>query len=207
MKKEQKIIFFSILALVIFFVVGANLYKPAQSNTVAKDLLYTDYSYQKGEKNAKVKLVEFFDPACGTCAQFHFFIKDILTKYDGKIELTLRYAPFHPNVSEVVKILEASREQNLYEETLELVFKTQDKWVINHTANLDELWKILQASWIDIERLKKAMRDKKIEEHIDTDIKAVEALNIKQTPTFYVNGKELLDFGSKQLLELIESAL
>ena len=47
-------------------------------------------SFTIGNVNAKVQLVEFFDPACETCAQFHPYVKDIMKQNEGKIKLVLR---------------------------------------------------------------------------------------------------------------------
>ena len=62
-------------------------------STLAKEkamLFKRDYSYTVGPDDAKVQLVEFFDPACETCAQFHPYVKEIMKENEGKIQLVLR---------------------------------------------------------------------------------------------------------------------
>ena len=43
-------------------------------------LFQRDYSFVIGNEDAKVQLVEFFDPACETCALFHPHVKEIMKK-------------------------------------------------------------------------------------------------------------------------------
>ena len=131
--QNKKLVFISLLVIGILFIAGV-FYKNSQNkvieNVIDRDLLVKDYSIVKGDENASVEVVEFFDPACGTCAQFYPFVKEIMKKHPEQIQLILRYAPFHENSDEVVKIIEASREQNLYLETLEFFFATQTKLVL-----------------------------------------------------------------------------
>ena len=47
-------------------------------------LFQRDYSFVIGNEDAKVQLVEFFDPACETCALFHPHVKEIMKKMRGK---------------------------------------------------------------------------------------------------------------------------
>jgi protein-disulfide isomerase len=42
---------------------------------------------------------------------------------------------------------------------------------------------------------------------IEQDMADVKALNVQKTPGYFVNGKPLLDFGYKQLYQLIQTEL
>lgn len=207
MKKEQKIVFFTIIVLCLAFVIGSNFYKSSQTNKTDNSLLIKDYSMKFGDDNAKVKLVEFFDPACGTCAQFYFLVEDLMHKHEGKIQLILRYAPFHKNSSEVVKILEAAKKQNMFKETLEALFTTQEQWINHHEVNPYAAWAIVSKLWLDVEKLKKDAQDPLIEMMIKQDLQDANTLHVNKTPSYFVNGKPLVKFGYKELVELIESEL
>ena len=67
----------------------------------------------KGPKDAKVTIVEFFDPACGTCSQFFPLLNNLIKQYPGKIKVMMRYAPLHKGSDQVVKMLEAAHEVRL----------------------------------------------------------------------------------------------
>lgn len=211
--KKQKIVIVSAIGLIAFFLVAGSMYKNQQfkneSSLINQNAssLTREYSIRKGNENAKVEIVEFFDPACGTCAQFHPLIDDIMKKNEGNIKLVLRYAPFHNGSREVVKMLEAARMQDKFWQTLEVVFNTQQFWVVGHTAHGEKLWNYLPQAGLDIDRLVKDMADPQIDKHIDQDMADVKTLGVHQTPEFFVNGKPLEKFGYQQLKDLINSEL
>lgn len=149
MTNDKKLIIFTLLSAFLLFSLGTYYYKNfASSNQLAdetsKNMLIRSYAFKEGNDDAKVKLVEFFDPACGTCAEFYPYIKEILKEKNPNVQLILRYAPFHENSLEVVKILEATKQQSLYLETLEYLFSTQRYWVENHVVQVDKVWKLLE---------------------------------------------------------------
>lgn len=72
-------------------------------------LLVRDYSPTKGSDDAKVTIVEFFDPACETCKAFHPFIGNLMAAHPGKIKVVMRNAAFHHGSDYVVAMLEAAR--------------------------------------------------------------------------------------------------
>lgn len=212
--QNKKIVIISIVCLVALFFVGGYVYKNKQSEEIASNVkanysaLVREHSYVKGNKNAKVELVEFFDPACGTCAQFHPYVKEIMKKNDGNIKLVLRYAPFHKNSDEVVKMLEATKKQGKFDEVLELVFVTQQYWVKNHVGQLNILWQILlKSELVDMNRLADDLKDPKLDEIVKQDLADAKTLGASKTPSYFVNGKPLENFGLNQLVDLINSEL
>ena len=110
-----------------------------------------------GDANAKVHIVEFFDPACGTCRDFYPFVKRLMEAHPGRIRLSVRYAPFHRGSDEVVKMLEAARRQGKYWPALEAILAAQPRWVVNHTARADLAWPALEGLGLDLPRLKADM--------------------------------------------------
>lgn len=211
--QNKKSVIISIVVLLAVFIGGISFYKSAQSEKVSSMskenalLLQRPYSVVVGNKDAKVQLVEFFDPACGTCAQFHPLIKDVLKKHDGKIKLVLRYAPFHQNSNYAVMMLESARAQGKFMETLEFMFKTRDSWIEGHTVNPKKLWNLLPQVGLDMDKLSKSMNDPKLNEIIAQDLADAEALGQTKTPGYLVNGKPLQTFGYEPLMDLINSEL
>ncbi len=56
-------------------------------------------------------VVEFFDPACETCAAFKPRVKEFMVANPDRIRLVLRYPDFHNGSDQVVAVLEATRKQ------------------------------------------------------------------------------------------------
>ena len=90
-----------------------------------------------GEASAKVHIVEFLDPACETCAEFFPIAKQYLADNPGKIRLSVRHVAFHDGSEYAVRVLEASRKQDKYWQTLEALLRSQHQWAPNHVAQPD----------------------------------------------------------------------
>ena len=160
-----------------------------------------------GEPTAPVHIVEFLDPACGTCGDFYPFVKKMMAANPGKIRVSVRYAPFHPGSDQVVKVLEAARMQGQFSQTLEALFASQAVWVQNHHANVDLIWGPLGALGLDLERLKTDMNSPEIAQRVQRDLADANSLGVAMTPEFFVNAKPMPSFGYEQLKTLVDDAL
>jgi protein-disulfide isomerase len=210
-KKKQNIVLISAVCLIIAFVLGGYLYKSQQAKKLdfmARENASTfvrDYSVTLGSNEAKVYIVEFFDPACETCKDFYPLVKNLIAANEGKTKLVMRYAPFHPNSDYFVKILEAARNQGKFWEALEVMYKYQHYWASHHQPQPELIWQFLPEAGLNLEQIRKEMNDPEIARRIEQDIADAKALNVRQTPEFFVNGRPLPSFGYNQLKELIES--
>ncbi len=209
--KAKIIIILSALSVLGIFAFGVFYVNKTKSNSsIGKEtnIIYNKNSFTYGNKNAKVHIVEFFDPACGACADFHFLLKEIIAQHPNDIKVTLRHAPFHKGSKYVGRILEASREQGKFKDILEELFKKQSLWASHTSPRIEAIWSFLPyIKGLNMEKLIEDMKNPITSTIIDKDIKDGKALKVKQTPTFFVNGKELLDFGRNQLEALINSEL
>jgi protein-disulfide isomerase len=160
-----------------------------------------------GSADAPVVIVEFFDPACETCAAFYPIVKQIRAGNPDSIAVVLRYAPFHKGSAKVVAALEAARKQDKYWPALEALLKTQSDWAANHEAHLDRVWPHLKKAGLDVASLQADMADPAIARVISQDLSDAQAFRVGKTPEFFVNGKPLQRFGQEQLKALVASEL
>ena len=199
--------------LVLVFVIGIFAYESDRRDKSAKaaeqnlTLLAREHAPGLGPAEAKVHLIEFFDPACGTCREFYPLVKDLMKANHDKMRLSLRYAPFHAGSDNVVKILEAARKQGKFWETLETVLASQSRWAPNHKAELELLWPQLGNLGLDLDRIQRDMNAPEIERVITQDLADAKALNVTMTPEFFVNGRPLPSFGYEQLRDLVNDAV
>jgi len=170
-------------------------------------ILERSHSPTKGDKNAKVTIVEFFDPACETCKAFSPFLKQAMAAHPGKIRLVMRYLPLHQGSDEVVKILQASHQQNKFWEILDDAYASQSTWTKHHVVQPQLFWRMIAYSKLDIEKTKLDAKSTAIAQQIQQDISDARQLNVTKTPGFFVNGKPLTNFGYRQLQELIETEI
>jgi len=156
-----------------------------------------------GPQNAQVTIVEFFDPSCEACRAFYPIVKQIMARYPEQVRLVLRYAPLHEGSDQAVRILEAARKQDRLIPVLEAMLAGQPNWAAHGAPNLDIAWQIAGAAGLDLDRARADAQGEDITAVLAQEIADLEALGVSQTPTFYVNGRELLDFGPQQLADLV----
>ena len=211
--KKNVVLIGSILLVVVIFALGMFAFqgrKAEESTTLATKNaanLVQFYSPTTGAADAKVTLVEFFDPSCEACRAFYPLVKSILDEHKGKIKLVLRYAAFHKDSDIVVKILEASKAQNLYWQSLEAVLLSQPEWADHGAPQVNKIWPYLKAAGLDVEKAKTDMKSPAIESILKQDMADVAAFKVQKTPTFYVNGKPLLNFGEDALRALVKQEI
>lgn len=211
---KQKNLFIAAAGLLIAaFIVGAFLYKNHQVEQAAQTArqnqaaLVRAHSPSFGNPGAPVHIVEFFDPACGTCRDFYPMVKNLMAEHPGKVRLSVRYAPFHQGSDQVVRVLEAARNQGMFKQALEALFAAQHTWVQNHTAQVDFIWGPLSGLGLDMERIKNDMNSAEVVRVIQQDLADAKTMGVTMTPEFFVNGKPLPSFGFEQLKQLVGDEL
>ena len=160
-----------------------------------------------GREDAAVTVVEFFDPSCEACRAFYPIVKQILAAHPDDVRVVLRYTPLHEGSDEAVRILEAARLQDKFEPVLEALLARQPEWAIHSAPDLGKAWGFAEVAGLDIERAKRDADSAEIAEVLRQDIEDMEAAKIERTPTFFVNGKPLNEFGPQQLYDLIVSEI
>ncbi|MBU8541996.1 DsbA family protein [Falsiroseomonas tokyonensis] len=158
-----------------------------------------------GRAEAPVTMVEFLDPSCEACRAFHSVVKQILARYPDDVRVVVRYAPFHQGSDEAVRILEAARLQNLFEPVLEQLFMRQPQWAAHDAPNLPLAWPIAAEAGLDLARARRDAAAPAVDAVLRQDVADIQAIGVRQTPTFFVNGKPLPSFGARQLTELVEA--
>jgi len=211
---SKKSIFISVACILLLaFGLAAFIYKNHQSNLQGAGergklaVFERQGAPIKGPIDAKVTIVEFFDPACGTCADFYQLTNQLIDKYPGKVRVMMRYAPLHKGSDEVVRMLEAAHLQGKFFPALELLFSNQRRWIVNHVSQPNRARGILNGMALDHERLAADVNQSVVSEAVQQDIRDVQVFNIQATPEFFVNGRSLPSFGFKQLSQLVEKAV
>jgi len=211
----QKALLFVVAAagLALLFVLGTLAYKSekvdasvqlAESNRAR---LVRMHSPTLGKDDAPVVIVEFLDPACGTCREFYPLVKAMMAANPDKIRLVLRYAPFHDGSDKVVAALAAARKQGKLWPALEALLASQDAWAPNHRPQIALALKHLEGLGLNLEQLRADMAAPEIAAMIAQDLEDAQALDVTKTPEFFVNGKPLPTFGYEPLKKLVDDAV
>jgi len=212
--QNKKLVISSILVLILIFLGLGYFYKNGE---VKKEELQTksnsnslirDHSIKFGDNKKNISVVEFLDPECESCALFHPIMRKLYKEYHEDIQLVIRYVPNHKNSRFAVKILEASRVQNKYEEVLSVIFEKQPLWAQHNNEKPELLWEFLSIiPDLDINKLKEDSNSTEIEKIMDIDKEDANQLNVRGTPTIFINEKRLSVLSQKELFDMVESEI
>ena len=199
--KNKKLVSLALLILIALFIGAIYAYKNIENKKVenvstydyAKEPFVRAHSPSFGDNEKNIYVVEFLDPECESCALFHKIIKKFYKENYKDIKLVVRYLANHKNSDFAIKILEASRLQNKYNEVLETIYKTQGIWADHNNEKPQLLWDILsKIDGLNIEKIKQDMNNPKFDEIINIDRMDAQNLYVRGTPAVFINGKKLL---------------
>ena len=211
--KREALLVTAAVGLLLAFLFGTLIYKSAKSDSSAqlaernRAHLVRMHSPTLGREDAPVVIVEFLDPACGTCREFYPLVKKMMAANPDRIRLVLRYAPFHDGSDKVVAVLAAARKQGKFWPALEALLAAQAEWAPHHKPQVGMVWKHLEGLGLNLEQLRFDMIAPEITRMIAQDLEDARALNVTQTPEFFVNGKPLPSFGYEPLKKLVDDAV
>lgn len=143
----------------------------------------------RGPASAPVLIVEYTDFECPYCSRGAESMKAVLQKYEGKVRVTLKHLPlpFHKMAKPAARYFEAVRLQSP-----EMAWKFHDKVFGNQGGLRDKGEDFLLATakevGADVAKLKKELKDSKIDKKIDADLKEAREFGFSGTPSFLVGG-------------------
>jgi protein-disulfide isomerase len=203
----------STLVIVLAFIVAVAVFQMQQAeqnkNVAANSVTTVERvsAPTKGPQNAKVTIVEFFDPACETCSVFYPMVNELIQQYPGKVKVMMRYAPLHKGSDQVVKLLEAAHLQGQFWPAVEILFANQQRWTQHHVAQPQRARSLLANLLLDSAQFNRDVSSENIRNIVAQDVLDGKTLEVRATPQFFVNGKPLVNFGYKQLTALVEEAI
>jgi protein-disulfide isomerase len=199
--------------LVVAFAIGmhfADQRKRGEAEAVAQSSqaeLVREHSPSMGSDDARVTIVEWFDPACETCAVFYPIVKSMLREHPDQLRLVVRYMPLHAGSIDVVRILEAARLQGKFWEALEVGYANQAAWAINHHADPQLFWQSIGGVGLSADQVSADMQNPVVMSNIERDVLDGQQLGVDKTPGFFVNGRPLSPFGEASLRRLVDEEL
>jgi len=207
---KKWIVILTAAAVVVALIAATMVFRNRSSVEVTQALqnnnesLVRAHSPVYGNPDAKVTIVEFFDPACETCRVFYPIVKRMVNSSFGQVRLVVRYAPLHKGSDTAVKILEAARKQDKYWEVVEKAFANQSQWAAHGNPQPELIWDVLKDTGLDVAKARADAGSPEIEQRLRQDVADMTALKVERTPGFFVNGRPLEIFGDEQLKTLVQ---
>ncbi|OHC56167.1 MAG: disulfide bond formation protein DsbA [Rhodobacterales bacterium RIFCSPHIGHO2_02_FULL_62_130] len=171
------------------------------------NLLIRPHSPVLGPADAPVTLVEFFDPSCEACRAFHPVVQEIRRQFPTQVRVVMRYTVFHQGSDEAVRILEVARMQDKFEQVLDAILEKQPTWALHDGPQMDVAWRVAGAVGLDLKKSETERLFPGITGVLNQDAADVEALGIRQTPTFFLNGKRLENVSAESLIADVKLAV
>lgn len=195
----------TLLAVVFFFSFNAYAQAPQASSTEAQKPPFEDDGTTRadllgvlptdivaGSKDAPVTIVEYASMSCSHCAAFHNNAYGPLKeKYidTGKVKFILRDFPLNEQALRGSMLARCAGEEK-FEKFVDVMFSTQSNWITKKNF-LEILSNIGKLGGMSGETFDACMADKSLEESVmRSKYNGVTKLEVRSTPTFFVNGEE-----------------
>ncbi len=204
LKREVKILLAIGLAAVVLLA-GVAWFINRSAEPPAQSILIREDSPRIGADNAKVTIVEFLDPECESCRAAFPMVKQLLSDYEGDVQLIVRYFPLHTNSALAAIATEAAGEQGKYWEMQELLFQNQPSWGEQQTPQANLFTQYATQLGLDMDAFVQVLNSTKYIDKIQRDQQDGEALGVRGTPTFFINGQQVQNISS--LPDLVRQAV
>ncbi len=158
----------------------------------------------KGDPDAPVTIVEFADFQCPYCANAQPLIKQVLDAYPGKVKLAFKHLPLmsiHPNARPAAVVSVEAMEHGKFWEMHDLLFKNHAQLGAANLVNL------ARQVGLDPTEVETAIKTDAGAAVIDKDIADSRRVGVTGTPTYFINGKRVMQRDFDTFKRMIDEAL
>ena len=157
----------------------------------------------RGNPNASIKIIEFSDFQCPACRAAEPIVKKILKDYP---DTALYYRNFpltqiHKNAFVAAEAAECADKQGKFWEYHDVLFENQN--------NLDKssLKNYAKQIKLDTAEFNTCLDSGETKGAVLADLSDAQRLNLRGTPTFFINNKEVFGGNEQQIKKIIEDEL
>lgn len=140
-----------------------------------------------GPKTAKVTIIEFSDFQCPFCAKGADVLNELKKKYGNKIQVAFKNYPLpfhnHAEIAAVAGLCANEQSTNHFWKMHDEMFKNQD------SLSASGLKKLAKNAGLKMEAFEKCLSENKYIDQVKADMEEGKKINVKSTPTFFVNGQ------------------
>ena len=153
-----------------------------------------------GSQNASIVIQEFSDFQCPACYNAFFVLKQIASEYKDKVKLEFHHFPldFHPLAFDAALAAECANDKGKFFEYAEEVF------LVQKTISKSKLYSIAKKLGLDKKQFKACLKSEAKSSILYKDIGLGRQKGLRGTPTIYLNGKEISNWGYESLKSEID---
>jgi protein-disulfide isomerase len=184
-------------------IAGGGVTRPSTSEGAAEPM------HVRGQPGAPVTLEEFGDFQCPPCATAAEVIGKLEQDYGPRLRVVWRNFPLamHPHALEAALAAEAAGLQGRFWEMHDLLYKDQAVW--SKALDVRPFFnRYARSLGLDVERFAKDSASEEIKARVISDGEQGVSRGVKNTPTLFINDREVRAFSSPERLhEAIDAAL
>jgi protein-disulfide isomerase len=157
----------------------------------------SDSDWVKGDKNAKVIIIEYSDFECPACAIYSKFLNDAMNEFGEHAVFAYRHYPLniHKNSTSAAWAAEAAGVQGKFWEMHDRLFIYQDAW--SKEENPEEIYnKFAKDLGLDVEKFKADYQSDATHQNVELDRKSAKKNKLNSTPTIFINGQQINNPGT-----------
>ena len=184
--------------LVGLVVIGWAIYNgivpiPEKEKNKPIDQIMAD-DWVRGNRQALVKIVEYSDFQCPSCARITPILDEVLKSYPTQVGLAYRHFPLkgvHMQADLAAQAAEAAGKQGKFWEMHDLLFKNQSEWAQNRSAQgLFEQY--ARDLGLQMDQFKRDLKSREVRGAVQADYMSGLEHNLSSTPSFFINGELVL---------------
>jgi protein-disulfide isomerase len=160
-----------------------------QAPAPARVAVSTDTGFVRGTRDAAVTIVEFSDFQCPFCKNATATVRQVFDKYAGKVKWVFRDFPIatlHPAAPKAHEAARCAAEQGKFWEYHDLLFERSPRQAP------EELKQYARELKLDGPAFARCLDSGKHQASVGSDIQEGTRLGVTGTPTFFINGRELV---------------
>jgi protein-disulfide isomerase len=152
--------------------------------------------WAKGNRTARVTLIEYSDFQCPSCARYSRMTKRLINELGDDLQLIFRHYPLrrHANAQLAAGSAEAAGRQGKFWEMHDLLFERQKEWAKTEQQEAERIClQYARTLNLDEEQFQSDLRSQATMDQVNEDYQTGRQSGVKSTPTFFLNGYRITE--------------
>lgn len=207
LKRNSPVFFIGLITFIVFLIIIATsqLRNPIEPTLIQtqEDELVTQHTNMIGSKEAPVLVTAFYDLTHSSSSKYHTASKELLNTYPSYVSFAVRHFPSDKSEDafNAAKAAQAAGNQSGFWEFIELVFQNKGKYQEGDFVRYADILNF------DLRQFRDDFRDDGIAWQINQDMGYGKSLGVTETPTFFLNGRQMVVTSPANFKTQIEEAL
>lgn len=166
----------------------------------------TDADWVRGNREAKVTLVEYADFECPACAAYEPLMERLVQDFPNDLRVIFRHFPLvsiHKNSMAAAQAVEAAGKQDKFWEMARVLFERQEEWV-DLADPKDKFTVYAKELGSSEEQFLSDYNSQAVKDKINADILTSQKLRLTYTPSFLLEGELVSPKSYEEFKKLVE---